>query len=140
MSSSDPFGRSSFWAGKTQSHSRSPVTQGKGVPSGGGAGTHGTENVSGESSPNYESRASLRVDANTKEPLHACVRHAVENYFAQLHGHSMSGLYQMVMQEVEGPLLEAVMRHTRGNQSKAAVVLGLNRGTLRKKLKRYNLM
>lgn len=91
--------------------------------------------------PDYDSSmAALRVEANAKEPLRACVRQAVENYFAQLDGHTTSGLYQMVIREVEGPLLEAVMRHTRGNQSKAAAVLGLNRGTLRKKLKRYSLM
>ncbi len=97
--------------------------------------------MSGQGIPDYEPPASgLRVEAHAKEPLRACVRQAVEDYFARLGGHSTTGLYQMVVQEVEGPLLEAVMRHTRGNQSKAAVVLGLNRGTLRKKLKRYNLM
>ena len=45
----------------------------------------------------------------------------------------------MVLQEMEEPLLRAVLAYTRSNQSRAAVVLGLNRGTLRKKMKQYNL-
>jgi Fis family transcriptional regulator len=46
----------------------------------------------------------------------------------------------MVLEEVEPPLLRAVLRHTRNNQSKAARMLGLSRGTLRKKLKQYGLL
>jgi Fis family transcriptional regulator len=45
-----------------------------------------------------------------------------------------------VMSEVEAPLLEAVMRYTRKNQSRASIMLGLNRGTLRTKLKLYGLL
>ena len=44
------------------------------------------------------------------------------------------------MTEVEAPLLEAVLAHANGNQSRAAAMLGINRATLRKKLKRYNLI
>ena len=75
----------------------------------------------------------------TNEPLRECVRHAVERYFANLDGHAPSQFYQMVLAEIEAPLLEVVMRHTRGNQSKAAALLGINRGTLRKKLRQYGL-
>ncbi len=46
----------------------------------------------------------------------------------------------MVMSEVEAPLLEAVMLYTKNNQSKASIMLGLNRGTLRTKLKHYGLL
>jgi Fis family transcriptional regulator len=46
----------------------------------------------------------------------------------------------MVMAEVEAPLLDVVMRHSRDNQSKASEILGINRGTLRKKLKQYDLL
>jgi len=46
-------------------------------------------------------------------------------------------LYQLVVEEVEGPLFRTVMELTRYNQSKAARVLGVSRGTLRTKLKRY---
>ena len=48
-------------------------------------------------------------------------------------------LYQMVMNEVEAPLIEAALHHTGGNQSHAAEILGMSRGTLRKKLKLHGL-
>ena len=47
--------------------------------------------------------------------------------------------FELVMAEVEAPLMESVMAYTQGNQTKASIVLGLNRGTLRKKLKMYGL-
>jgi Fis family transcriptional regulator len=65
---------------------------------------------------------------------------AVGNYFTQLDGQMVTDVYDMVLQEVEAPLLEAVLRYTRNNQTLASTVLGLNRGTLRKKLKRYGLL
>jgi Fis family transcriptional regulator len=63
----------------------------------------------------------------------------VERYFAQLGGHQAEGLYELVLGEVEAPLLASVLRHTQGNQSRAAEILGINRGTLRKKLKAYGI-
>ena len=45
----------------------------------------------------------------------------------------------MVLAEVEAPLLEEVMTFTRGNQTRAAIMMGINRGTLRKKLKQYGM-
>lgn len=84
--------------------------------------------------------AALHLDVpRDGEPLRQCVREALESYFAHLGEHSPCGLYRMVLSEVEPPLLESVMRYTRGNQSRAAALLGLNRGTLRKKLRQYNL-
>jgi Fis family transcriptional regulator len=73
------------------------------------------------------------------EPLSFHVKQALERYFVQLNGHSPGGLYDFVLGEVERPLLEVVMARTRGNISKAAQYLGLNRATLRKKLDRYGL-
>ena len=82
----------------------------------------------------------LRVEGSaSSEPLRVCVRNALDNYFQHLDGHDTSGLYRMVVGEVEGPLFEAVLEHTKGNQSKAAEMLGINRGTLRKKLREYDL-
>ena len=72
-------------------------------------------------------------------PLRECVRVAIDTYLQQLGGVEASDLYAMVMREVEAPMLEAVLQHTRGNQSKAAQILGMNRGTLRKKLRLYGL-
>lgn len=82
----------------------------------------------------------LRVDAaRTKEPLRECVRDALTQYFRQLDGYDACNLFNLVISEVEVPLLESVMEYTRGNVTRAATILGINRGTLRKKLKQYNL-
>ncbi|HEY5604627.1 MAG TPA: DNA-binding transcriptional regulator Fis [Gammaproteobacteria bacterium] len=67
------------------------------------------------------------------------IKQVLQNYYRDLEGHEPAHLYQLVLQEVERPLLESVMEYTRGNQSKASIVLGLNRGTLRKKLKQYDI-
>lgn len=82
---------------------------------------------------------SVTKTKSTTEPLRECVRDALDSYFAQLNGHATSGLYQMVLAEVEKPLLETVMQHTEGNQSRASTLLGISRSTLRKKLTIYNL-
>ena len=78
-------------------------------------------------------------DQHASEPLRACVAEAVENYFRHLGGHDPSGLYALVMAEVETPLLETVLAHAKGNRSRAAAMLGINRATLRKKLERCSL-
>jgi Fis family transcriptional regulator len=72
-------------------------------------------------------------------PLAKHVRAAMDIYFQDLDGQIPSDLYRMVLNEVEKPLLEAVMHQARGNQSRAAEILGLNRTTLRKKLQQHNL-
>jgi Fis family transcriptional regulator len=72
-------------------------------------------------------------------PLSDTIKVMLEDYFNDLDGTPPADLYQMVLQEMEQPLLETVLHYTRGNQSKAAVLLGLNRGTLRKKLKQYDM-
>lgn len=74
-----------------------------------------------------------------KQPISACIDNALERYFDDLDGHQPADLYRMVLHEVEQPLLKAVLDYTRGNQSKAAEILGINRSTLRKKLETYNL-
>lgn len=75
-----------------------------------------------------------------EQSLRSSVESTMENYFHHLDGQSVTDVYDMVLQEVEAPLLEIVMKNTRQNQTKAAELLGLNRGTLRKKLKRYSLL
>lgn len=64
---------------------------------------------------------------------------ALRSYFANLNGHRPGELYQLVIGEVEKPLFRAVLDYTGGNQSEAADILGINRGTLRKKLRDHNL-
>jgi Fis family transcriptional regulator len=75
----------------------------------------------------------------TRAPLRECVREALDAYLDSLGDHDAKDLYRLVMHEVEAPMLEAVLAHTRGNQSRAAQMLGINRGTLRKKLRLYGL-
>lgn len=71
--------------------------------------------------------------------LSESVRRALDGYFADLDGHDASDLYDLVISQVEKPLFEAVIQHTRGNITKAADMLGMNRGTLRSRLKKYGL-
>lgn len=83
------------------------------------------------------------LEASHKPQHHSlrnCAERAMAEYFSYLDGHDCTDLYQMVLQEVEEPLMAAVMKYTRNNQSKASEMLGLNRGTLRKKLKLYDLL
>tara|TARA_B100000767_G_scaffold21156_1_gene19030 strand:- start:786 stop:1019 length:234 start_codon:yes stop_codon:yes gene_type:complete len=63
----------------------------------------------------------------------------LDQYFDDLDGDKPNAIYEMVINTVEKPLLLYIMNKTEGNQSKAAKMLGLNRNTLRKKLKLYNL-
>lgn len=74
------------------------------------------------------------------QTLRDSIEIALNNYFSHLDGQMASDVYNLVLSEVEQPLLEAVLRYTRNNQTKASTVLGLNRGTLRKKLKQYDLL
>lgn len=75
----------------------------------------------------------------SSQPLRDAVERAMENYFAHLDGQPVDNIYEMVLSEIEIPLFETVMTYTRGNQSKAARLLGISRGTLRKKLKKYGI-
>ncbi len=67
------------------------------------------------------------------------VKNSLERYFHDLNGEKTTDVYDMVISEVERPLLEIVMRHVKSNQCRAAEMLGINRNTLRKKLKQYKL-
>jgi Fis family transcriptional regulator len=73
------------------------------------------------------------------KPLSALTDEALRGYFTRLNGHKPGDLYQLVLGEVEKPLFRAVLDYTNGNQCEAAEILGINRGTLRKKLKTYKI-
>jgi Fis family transcriptional regulator len=75
-----------------------------------------------------------------KKPLCKHTEDALDQYFTTLNGDRPGDLYDLVIGEVERPLFKAVMDYTHGNQSQAAGILGLNRGTLRKKLRTYSLL
>ncbi len=72
-------------------------------------------------------------------PLAYCVRLAVEAYLRDLGGTAPDHLYQLVITEVERPLLETVLSYVEGNQSQAARLLGINRTTLHRKLLQHSL-
>ena len=78
--------------------------------------------------------------ANTRPiPLRSQTEEALSAYFGTLNGHKPGRLYELVLREVEVPLFQSVMDYADGNQSRAATILGINRGTLRKKLREYGL-
>lgn len=77
---------------------------------------------------------------NNNLTLADSVEVAVKRYLGTLEGHEINDLYEVVLREIELSLLGCVMEHTRNNQSKAAILLGLNRGTLREKLKKYGML
>ena len=79
-------------------------------------------------------------DTRDQKTLRDSVEGALHNYFQHLEGQDVTDVYNMVLSEVEAPLLESVMNYVKGNQTRASEVLGLNRGTLRKKLKQYGLL
>ena len=81
----------------------------------------------------------ITIDQETLD-IRDNVHSAMQNYLAHLDGQPVTDVYDMVLSEMEAPLLETVMKYTQGNQSRASAVLGLNRGTLRKKLKIYGLI
>jgi Fis family transcriptional regulator, factor for inversion stimulation protein len=72
-------------------------------------------------------------------PLRTHAERALSDYFTSLNGHRPAHLYDLVLREVEEPLFRVVLDYAEGNQSRAAGILGINRGTLRKKLKQFGL-
>jgi Fis family transcriptional regulator len=72
--------------------------------------------------------------------LHDCVRASLQAYFRDLDGTEPADLHDMLVKAVERPLLEVVMEQSQHNQSRAALWLGLNRNTLRKKLLEHKLI
>ncbi|MDO9198501.1 helix-turn-helix domain-containing protein [Rhodoferax sp.] len=76
----------------------------------------------------------------SKKHIEECVRTSLEGYLKDLRGTEPDGMYNMMVNVVERPLLEVVMQHADYNQSKAAQWLGLNRNTLRKKLLEHKLI
>ena len=78
---------------------------------------------------NKEDRKSLRYQVGL----------ALRRYFKELDGNKATNVFEMVIKEVEKPMLEEVMKFCKGNKSQASKILGINRVTLRTKLKQYNI-
>jgi Fis family transcriptional regulator len=76
----------------------------------------------------------------SKKLIEDCIRTTLEQYFKDLRGAEPSNVHDMVIATVEKPMLDVVMQHAEGNQSKAAEWLGINRNTLRRKLLDHKLI
>lgn len=77
---------------------------------------------------------------HTVVTLRENVTEIIRHYFANLKGEQPRNVYDFFLDEIEEPLLAAVMKFTRFNQSEAARLLGLSRGTLRAKLKKFGML
>ena len=100
--------------------------------------------MSSMSDQNFQPAAINTNPAEDKQPqeisqLSHAVKHSIRRYLFELEGTQPNSMYDLVLRQIEQPLFEAILEHTKGNQSRAAEMLGLNRGTLRKKLRSYGL-
>jgi len=80
------------------------------------------------------------LSTHRPQALKECVEQTLQQYFGQLDGQPVTNVYDMVLSEVEAPLLSVVMRVCQGNQCRAAEMMGLSRGTLRKKLQQHGFL
>jgi len=78
-------------------------------------------------------------DKIIKKTLRESVKQSLKYYLLNLNGKCVNNLYELALTELEQPLLDMIMQYTRGNQTRAALMLGINRSTLRKKLKKYGM-
>lgn len=69
-----------------------------------------------------------------------CVRRSLNRYFRDLDGQAPHAIYDMVLKSVEQPMLDVVMKQAEGNQTVAAEMLGISRGTLRRMLQEHELL
>ncbi|MFU8817326.1 MAG: helix-turn-helix domain-containing protein [Pseudomonadales bacterium] len=98
------------------------------------------ENAPAETEADAATVGEAEVVAQRGTLLRSQVEQVLGEYFAVLEGEHPCDLYDVVMREVEQPLLASVMRYVGFNQSQAAEVLGMSRGTLRKKLKDHGII
>lgn len=79
------------------------------------------------------------VQRTTKSFLEQWLQKTVKQYVSHMNGHDNGHLYELIVSGVEKPLVEIVLQETGGNRTQAANILGINRNTLRKKIKEYDL-
>jgi Fis family transcriptional regulator len=79
------------------------------------------------------------MSAIKENEIASCIRKAISSYLIDLDGEKPGQLYSMVINSVEKPLIEVAIQHTKGNQTQAAELLGINRNTLRQKMKQYQI-
>ena len=69
-----------------------------------------------------------------------CVKRSLERYFKDMDGEKPTSIYEMVLKNIEKPMIETVLGQAKGNQTLAAEMLGINRNTLRRKLTDHKLL
>jgi Fis family transcriptional regulator len=74
-----------------------------------------------------------------RNELGEAVRRSLERYFKDMEGERPTAIYDMVLKNVEKPMIEVVLGRTEGNQSRAAAMLGIDRNTLRKKMQQLRI-
>ena len=80
-----------------------------------------------------------KIERTTKTFLENWLQKTVKQYVVAMNGHDSGKLHDLIVSGVEKPLIEMVLNETGGNQTQAASILGINRNTLRKKIKEYDL-
>ncbi len=96
-----------------------------------------------ENKSNMNTNTNINTNATpdlTEVSLRANITEVMKHYFASLKGEEPRHVYDFFLDEIEEPLLATVMKYTNNNQSEAARILGLSRGTLRTKLKKYGML
>ncbi|QCI21691.1 DNA-binding transcriptional regulator Fis [Buchnera aphidicola (Hyadaphis tataricae)] len=78
-------------------------------------------------------------DQIAKRPLRELIKKSLRYYLLNCKHECLNNLYALALAELEQPLLDMIMQHTRGNQTRASSIMGINRSTLRKKLKKYGM-
>jgi Fis family transcriptional regulator, factor for inversion stimulation protein len=68
-----------------------------------------------------------------------CVKRQLERYFKDMDGEKPTSIYEMVLKNIEKPMIETVLGKASGNQSLAAEMLGVTRNTLRKKMQQLRI-
>ena len=81
----------------------------------------------------------MNTDAEHPIPLRQHVQNTISRYLQDMGNTAPENLYQMLLAEIEPPLIEEILKRTHGNQSRAADMLGITRNTLRTKMQRYSI-
>jgi Fis family transcriptional regulator len=95
--------------------------------------------VLGPGSPGLRGLQMGAVGMKQSSEIAECVRKSLERYFKDLDGERPRSIYDMVLKNVEKPMLETVLTKADGNQTIAAEMLGINRNTLRKKMAQHKI-
>ena len=81
----------------------------------------------------------MSADSEQAIPLRQHVKNTISRYLQDMGNTRPDNLYQMLLAEIEPPLIEEILKRTGGNQSQAASMLGITRNTLRSKMQRYSI-